>query len=126
LKNRSSNYGKFFDDNVKQQLARFFKNHELLARPQATKVVRELTGSGLREGEEGVIELPPSFLKRGMFARFISDRDYKVVDNPRGGIQANKKRVNYLHHNRFVAGSNSDKYESKIIHFFDQWYVCMF
>jgi hypothetical protein len=65
--------------------------NELLATPQATCAVCELAGTGLRDGEEGVIELPPSFSKRSMYSRFIGDRDYDVELDPRGGITAIRK-----------------------------------
>jgi hypothetical protein len=55
LQNRRSNNGKLFDEYIKDDLFRYFSEHELLATPQATRAVRELAGTGLRDGEEGVI-----------------------------------------------------------------------
>jgi len=91
LRNRRSNNGLFFDKHVKDDLYAFFSEQELMATPQATRIVREIAGTGLRDGEEGVVELPPSFSKRSMYYRFIGGRGYDVQIDARGNIKAKQK-----------------------------------
>jgi hypothetical protein len=91
MRNRRSNNGKYFNEHIKADLYRYFSEKESLATPQATRAVRELAGTGLRGGEEGVVELPPSFSKGGMYSRFIGDRGYEIKTNARGEMKANQK-----------------------------------
>jgi len=49
---------KWFDDEVKEDLRAFFEEMKLFAQPTSTRFVREDTGAGLRDGEEGILELP--------------------------------------------------------------------
>ena len=93
-KNKRSGNGKYFDTYVKKNLETFFLDLQQLGTPQATRVVRKLTGSGLRAGEEGVTELPPAFSRRSMYIRWVEDRGYDVEYNQkRDGMKVTKKRV---------------------------------
>ena len=90
---KRSNNGKYFDTYVKENLETFFLDLQQLGCPQATRVVRDLTGSGLRDGEEGVTELPPAFSRRSMYRRWVEERGYIVEQNQQnGGMKATKNR----------------------------------
>ena len=60
-RNRLSHDAIKFNKLVQDDLHVFFDNLQELASTTSTRLVREETGLGLRDGEEGVIELPPSF-----------------------------------------------------------------
>ena len=85
--------GKLLDSYVKDNLETFFLELHQLGTPQATRVVRDLTGTGLRDGEEGVTELPPAFSRQSMYKRWVMERGYDVEPNQkRGGTKATKLR----------------------------------
>ena len=46
--------------------------------------MREETGTGLRDGEEDVVELPTAWSKRGLYFRFCYERGWKVNTDGRG------------------------------------------
>jgi hypothetical protein len=77
---------KRFADEVKDDLHEFFAQIRQFATPRATRVVREETGSGLRDGEEELVELPTFWSKRGVYARFCSERGYVISCTARGNI----------------------------------------
>ena len=79
---------KTFNLLVKDDLLIFFENMQQLAAPTSTRVVREETGSGLRDGEEKVVELPSLFSKRGMYQRFCSECGWRIETSVRGKIKA--------------------------------------
>ena len=54
--------------------------------PKATRFVREETGSGLRDGEEDLIELPTSWSKQAVYARFCFERGSVINTDDRGCI----------------------------------------
>ena len=60
---------------------------EMEGAPQSTRMVREATGSGLRYGEEGVVELPPSLTKRLLYRRFCEERGWDTSTSDRGLIR---------------------------------------
>lgn len=55
-----------------------------LAEPMATRIVREITGSGLHEEETKVAYVPPSMTKRGIYERFCFDRGWYMEKDGRG------------------------------------------
>ena len=69
LKSRRSNNGKMFDTYIKQDLITYLKELEELGTPPATRVVREIAGTGLRDEERGVVELPCAFTKQGLYTQ---------------------------------------------------------
>jgi hypothetical protein len=91
LQIRRANSGKYFDKHIKADLYQYFTDLEMLATPQATRVVCDIADTGLRDGEERLVELPPSFSKRSMYYRFIGNRGYDAKVSPRGEISAIKK-----------------------------------
>ena len=96
---RRSNNGGLFDRCVKDDLFLFFEEQKMLATPQATRVVRELVGTGLRGGGDGadaILELPPSFSKRGMYSRFVEHRGYEIFTDARGTIKAKQSTAESL------------------------------
>ena len=77
---------KRFAEEVKEDLDLFFQEMKQFSTPTATRVVREECGTGLRDGEENVFELPTSWSKRGLYARFCFERGYTIGCNARGNI----------------------------------------
>ena len=69
---------------VYDDLHRYFHYLHQLAQPRATLFVREMSGSGLRNDDEDIKELPTSFSKRGLYARFCNERGYRVSTSPSG------------------------------------------
>ena len=69
---------------VHDDLHRYFQYLHQLAQPRATLFVREMSGSGLRNEDEDIKELPTSFSKRGLYARFCNERGYRVSTSPNG------------------------------------------
>ena len=76
------------NDELQQLLHSFFKEIAMLALPRATRVVRQFVAGeldngsdedadqvleSLRDIDEDVIDLPPSFTKRTMYKRFVLD-----------------------------------------------------
>ena len=49
-----------------------------LSAPRATRIVQDETGSGLRDQDLDVKELPTHFTKRGMYYRYGLDRGHKI------------------------------------------------
>ena len=82
---------KRFQEEVKDDLHAFFEEIKQFGMPTATRAVREATGTGLRDGEEGTIELPTSWSKRAVFARFCYERGYIITSNARGNIQKTER-----------------------------------
>ena len=77
---------------MRANLETFFLDLQQLGSPQATRVVRDLTGSGLRDGEEGVTKLPPAFSRQSMYKRWVEERGFEVEPNQkRGGMKATRK-----------------------------------
>ena len=67
------------------------------AAPQATRLVREEMGCGLRDGEEGVVELPPSLSKSSVCRRFCEERGWNASMTPRGlGVPVAKEGTEQL------------------------------
>eukprot|EP00536_Pseudo-nitzschia_multiseries_P000819 jgi/Psemu1/1854/gm1.1854_g len=76
---RPNNTQQFDDSDIVEDLADFFNDLKELGQPQSTRIMRVETGVGLRDGEEGVVELPPSYSKRSLYYRFCYDRGWNVT-----------------------------------------------
>ena len=85
-KGKITGKAKRFRDDVADDLHEFFHQMEQFATPQATRFVREETGAGLRDGEEGVLELPSSWSKRSVYGRFCFERGIVVTSTHTGNI----------------------------------------
>ena len=86
-----SNNAKKFEREVKDDLHAFFHDMNQFATPKATRFVRETTGSGLRDGEENVLELPTCWSKRALYARFCFERGYVISSTATGIIKKEKR-----------------------------------
>eukprot|EP00536_Pseudo-nitzschia_multiseries_P005712 jgi/Psemu1/13278/gm1.13278_g len=75
---RPNNTQQFDDSDIVEDLADFFNDLKELGQPQSTRIMRVETGVGLRDGEEGVVELPPSYSKRSLYYRFCYDHGWTV------------------------------------------------
>ena len=78
LSKRQSNKSKRYDDTVANDLMEFLKGLEDLLEPRSTRVIRLATGNGLCDGADGVTYLPNYFLRRGMYNRFYTERDWTL------------------------------------------------
>jgi hypothetical protein len=74
LKGKSSNFNAKKMARVDSDLRDFFEKLLDEAEVPATRLVRELTGLGLRAGEEEKIELPTHMTKRGLYKLFCWQR----------------------------------------------------
>ena len=83
---------RFRDDVADDPLHEFFHQIEQFATPQATRFVREETGAGLRDGEEGVLELLTSWSKRSVYGRFCFERVTVVTSTHTGNWKHCKSR----------------------------------
>ena len=87
---------KRFADHVKDDLHSFFQHIKQFGAPKATRFVREETGTGLRDGEDDLVELPTSWSKRAMYARFCFERGYVITTNARGSaIKTERSDANW-------------------------------
>jgi hypothetical protein len=87
---------KRFADHVKDDLHSFFQHIKQFGAPKATRFVREETGTGLRDGEDDLVELPTSWSKRAMNARFCFERGYVITTNARGSaIKTERSDANW-------------------------------
>lgn len=87
LKGRLPN--SFTDDNARAAAdVKDFLNvlGETYGEPRATRVVRTIIGIELRDEEKGLLELPPSMSRRGLYRRFIRDRGYDMSVSPNGTV----------------------------------------
>ena len=75
-KGRLSGKAKRFAVEVKADLHDFFKEIKQFAAPKSTRFIREETGSGLRDGEENLLELPTCWSKRSIYGRFCYERGW--------------------------------------------------
>eukprot|EP00536_Pseudo-nitzschia_multiseries_P003616 jgi/Psemu1/8182/gm1.8182_g len=75
---RPNNTMEFDESTIVEDLVSFFDELKELGQPQLTRIMRVETGVELRSGEEGVVELPPSFSKRSIYYRFCHDRGWTV------------------------------------------------
>ncbi len=88
-----SNRKKPFEKGVRNDLHQYLENlSEMEAAPVSTPIFREAVGSGLRGGEEGVVELPPSLTKRKLYIRFCEERGYKVKTSDNGRFEITEDR----------------------------------
>ena len=86
-----------FNSKVRGDLDAFFETMKESAAPQATRLVREEMGCGLRDGEEGVVELPPSLLKSAVHRRFCEERGWNASMTQRGlGVPVTKEGTEQL------------------------------
>ena len=85
-KGKVSGMPKLFAVHVNDDLHEFFHQIKQFGTPKATRFVREETGSGLRDGEEDLIELPISWSKRAVYARFCFERGFVINTDDRGCI----------------------------------------
>ena len=77
---------------------------------EATRFVREETGSGLWDGEEDLVELPTSWSKRAVYSRFCYERGFVMTSTPRGNIKKTERsdpEWNNENKKRFVPGAHS-------------------
>ena len=93
-----------FATEVKVDLHEFFHQIKQFGSPKTTRFVREETGSGLRDEEENLLELPTCWSKRGVYARFCFERGFVVTSTHSGNTkksprtdqlwnESNKKRI---------------------------------
>lgn len=90
-KNKQGGRSKRFNEDVKGDLFEFFEGLKELAQPTSTRFVRENVGTGLRDDELDLLELPSSWSKRGLYNRFCDERGWEVKTSSRGTIQLTKK-----------------------------------
>ena len=83
---------KHVTDEVKGGLHDFFHEIKQFGMPKTTRFVREETGSGLRDEEENLLELPTCWSKRSIYARFCYERGF-VITNSGGGIKKQEERT---------------------------------
>ena len=57
----------------------------------STRFVRENCGTGLRDGEDAVLELPSSWSKRTIYKRFCDERGWEVQTTARGTTETKPK-----------------------------------
>jgi hypothetical protein len=69
---------------IDSDLKDFFEELIDEAEVPATRLVRELTGMGLRAGEEEKIELPTHMTKRGLYKQFCWQRGWNLVSDAKG------------------------------------------
>jgi hypothetical protein len=73
-------------------LHEFFQEMMELAAPRATRIVQDETGTGLRDQDIEVKELPTHFTKRGMYYRYGSDRGHNIeLKDHRGNLQVSPR-----------------------------------
>jgi len=84
--------GKQFDKLCASSLHAYFDELKEFAQPESTRVVREETGTGLRDGEEGVYELPSHFSKRTCFVRWCDEQGWIMNLQPRGNYEPEMKQ----------------------------------
>ena len=89
---------------VKQDLHAFFNEIKQFGSPKSTRFVREETGTGLRDDEENLLELPVCWSKRNVYGRFCYERGV-IITTTAGGNEikteksdkewdpTNKKRI---------------------------------
>ena len=82
---------KRFANEVKDDLHGFFHELKQFGTPKATRFVREETGSGLRDGEEDLVELPTTWSKRAVYSRFCYERGFVMTSTPRGNIKKTER-----------------------------------
>eukprot|EP00536_Pseudo-nitzschia_multiseries_P008472 jgi/Psemu1/20491/gm1.20491_g len=79
LKGKQPNNTMEFDKStIVEDLVLLFDELKELGLPQSTRIMRVETGVGLRDREEGVVELPPSFSKRSIYYEFCHDWGWTV------------------------------------------------
>jgi hypothetical protein len=78
LKGRKSNRGKMFDESISDDIFVYFETVSSFATPTATRLVRTETGNGLRDGEDGTLELEPSWSKWHLYSRFCYERGWRI------------------------------------------------
>jgi hypothetical protein len=91
-KYQRSGRGKQFDRLCSSLLHEYYDTLKLFAQPESTRIVREETGTGLRDGEEGVSELPSHFSKRSCYVRWCDERGWIMNLKPRGNYDAEMKQ----------------------------------
>ena len=84
-RNKSSGRGKQFNIFVKDALDEYMEEVATKAEEQSTRVVRDATGLvGLRDGEAGVLFLPPYMSKRKIYEEFCFKRGHLMTQTERG------------------------------------------
>jgi hypothetical protein len=84
-----------FATEVKVDLHEFFHQIKQFGSPKTTRFVREETGSGLRDDEENLLELPTCWSKRGVYARFCFERGF-VITSTHSGKTTKSPRTDQL------------------------------
>ena len=88
---KESNRRKDFLTNTEPHLRKFLNNvSNVHGSPQSTRVVREISGVGLWDGEENVIELAPFITKRGLYKEFCDEQGW-IVKEFRGQYTTEQK-----------------------------------
>ncbi len=88
LKGKTSNFNAGKKARLDSPLRDFFAKLHEEAEVPATRLVRELTGTGLRAGEEERTELPTHMTKRGLYTKFCWEQGWKLVADAKGKYTA--------------------------------------
>ena len=84
LKGKTGNKNKKEMDRLNLDLSKFFEKMLDEAEVPATCLVRDLTGVGLRAGEEEKIELPTHMTNRGLYKQFYWQQGWRLVSDVKG------------------------------------------
>eukprot|EP00536_Pseudo-nitzschia_multiseries_P018649 jgi/Psemu1/56614/gm1.56614_g len=76
---RPNNTRQFDNSDIVEDLADFFDDLKKLGQPQSTRILHIETGVGLRDREEVVVDLPPSYSKRSLYYQFCYDHGWNVT-----------------------------------------------
>jgi hypothetical protein len=101
LKGKPSNAYANKKAKVDSDLMDFFERLQDEAEVPATRLVREITGVGVRAGEEEEIELPTQMTRRGLYKKFCWEQGWKVISDATG----NYTRTARLYDTEYPEGS---------------------
>ena len=97
---KGSNNRKNFLLNTEPHLRKFLQKVSIIhGSPQSTRVVREISGVGLRDGEENEIELAPFITKRGLYKEFCDEQGW-IVKQFNGQYTIEQKSGENVHVNK--------------------------
>jgi hypothetical protein len=89
LKGRASNFA--MGAATTASLHAFFEGLKAHACPRATRFVRTESGFELRDDDEEVMDLPTSWTKRGVFARWLNECGWTIVTDAIGRMTISEK-----------------------------------
>ena len=79
-------------DELSVELHLFFADMQDFAEPIATRFIREKTGElDTRDEDDDVLQLAPSFSKRGLYQRFCYERGWKIETTAKGNPKKKKR-----------------------------------